>query len=167
MKKLSYLFEVCRKAEKFSSTLEILKSREVEIAEEGKNYKVEKENLLRRIEDLKTSIALNNQNSNFPAQIDKVKEEIICKVGSKCLRIAEFLFSTKTCRDVFYPLVGDWREDYIIALKRGRIIDAIFISIRNYFSFAYTMLFCSKFGRLIEFIMKISDVIEFFNKFSK
>lgn len=166
-----------REAEKFSVMLETLKYREAEISDEGKRYKVEKENLLKETYDLEKflkklaeveSELKNSGNSDAGSvTMQKAEVEFNCNVGSKCLRIAEFLFSSKTCKEVFYPMVGDWREDYLLALEKGRVLDAVFISTRNYFNFIYTMIICSKFGKLIEFAMKVSDVIEFFNKFSK
>ncbi len=151
--------------EKFSGMLDILKAREIEIAYEGKRYKTEKISLLNQIGDI----------GELYEKLDKLEEKlkaneinyINCNIGSKCLRVAEFLFSSKTCNEVFYPSVGDWREEYATALRKGRVLDAIVISVRNYFIFAYTMIICSKFGKLIEFIMKVADVVEFFNKFSK
>jgi exonuclease SbcC len=50
-KTLADALRISREAEKFSTALETLKSRETEIAEEGKGYKVEKENLLKDIGD--------------------------------------------------------------------------------------------------------------------
>ena len=147
--------------------LEFLRNSEMDIINSGKRLREEQENLFRRIEELKTSSLLYIQNNEFKTQVVTTKEGIQCNVGSKFLRLAEFLFSSKTCREVFYPIVGDWREEYINALRKGRIIDAIFILVKNYLSFAYTMIVCSRFGKLIEFIMKLADVIEFFNKFSR
>ena len=51
-KSLADALKVSRDAEKFLATLETLKNRETEIAEEGKSYKVEKEDLLKEIVDL-------------------------------------------------------------------------------------------------------------------
>lgn len=191
-----------------------LKAREAEIADEGKNLKYEKENLLNRIGDkdniqnqltqLETKLKkLGNPKSqiwHFETQIKnelsireklsevdntlnkleiekRINSEILkkyrlhtvpdCKVGSKCLRLAEFMFSSKTCNEIFYQMVGDWREDYLIALQKGRIFDAMSISVRNYFTFAYTIILYSKLGKLLEFIFKIAEIVEFFNRFSK
>ncbi|HEY0428406.1 MAG TPA: SMC family ATPase [Pyrinomonadaceae bacterium] len=51
-KSLAGALRLAREADKFSATLETLRGRETEIAEEGKSYKVEKENLLRDIGDM-------------------------------------------------------------------------------------------------------------------
>lgn len=51
-KSLADSLRISREAEKFSATLETLKSREEEIADEGKSYKAEKENLLKDIGDM-------------------------------------------------------------------------------------------------------------------
>jgi hypothetical protein len=147
--------------------LEFLRNSKMNITYSGKRLREEQENLFWKIEELKISNLVYNQNNELKTQVITTKEGIRCNVGSKFLRLAEFLFSSKTCKEVFYPLVGDWREEYINALRKGRIIDAIFILVKNYFSFAYTMIVCSRFGKLIEFIMKVADVIELFNKFSK
>jgi exonuclease SbcC len=50
-KSLADALKVAREAEKFSAMLSTLKSRELEISDEGKSYKVEKENLLKDIGD--------------------------------------------------------------------------------------------------------------------
>ncbi|MGC2237137.1 MAG: SMC family ATPase [Pyrinomonadaceae bacterium] len=50
-KSLANSLKLAREAEKFSAMLETLKSRETEIADEGKSYKAEKENLLKDIGD--------------------------------------------------------------------------------------------------------------------
>ena len=163
----SIALRISREAEKFLATLDTLRTREREIKEEGVRLKEERESLYEKIELLKSSNFSDNQTDKPETQIIIVKEEVICNVGSKCLRLAEFLFSSKTCKEVFYPNVGDWREDYIIALRKGRIFDALFISLKIYVDFTYTMILCSRFGKLLEFIMKIGDIIEFFSKFSK
>ncbi|MCU1288699.1 MAG: hypothetical protein JWN60_928 [Acidobacteria bacterium] len=51
-KSLAERLRISREAEKHLATLETLKAREAEIAEEGKSYKIEKENLLKDIGDL-------------------------------------------------------------------------------------------------------------------
>jgi exonuclease SbcC len=51
-KSLAERLRISREAEKHLATLETLKSREIEIADEGKSYKIEKENLLKDIGDL-------------------------------------------------------------------------------------------------------------------
>lgn len=156
---------ISQNAVKFLATLETLRNRENEIKYEGMRLKEERESVHIKLEELKLYDSSHNQNNAETQMV--VKEEISCKLGSRCLRLAEFLFSSKTCKEVFYPIVGDWREEYLIALRKGRIVDAVFISVKNYLSFAYTVIVCSKLGKLIEFIMKLAGVIEFFNKFSK
>jgi exonuclease SbcC len=51
-KTLAEALRVSREAEKFSTALETLKSRETEIAEEGKGYKAERENLIKDTGDM-------------------------------------------------------------------------------------------------------------------
>jgi exonuclease SbcC len=51
-KSLAGALKTSREAEKYLATLETLRGREAEIAEEGKSYKIEKENLLKDITDL-------------------------------------------------------------------------------------------------------------------
>jgi DNA repair protein SbcC/Rad50 len=50
-KSIAEALRLAREAEKYSAALDTLRSRETEIAEEGKGYKVEKENLLKDIGD--------------------------------------------------------------------------------------------------------------------
>lgn len=156
-----------RDAVKFLAILDTLRNREKEIKCEGVRLKEEKEYVQTKIKELELYDSLLNQNNDSETEMTIFKEEITCNVGSKFLRLAEFLFSYKTCKEVFYPVVGDWREDYIIALRKGRILDAAFVAVKIYLNLVYTMVLCSKAGKLIEFIMKLADIIEFFNKFSK
>ncbi|MDQ3713456.1 MAG: hypothetical protein M3388_14710 [Acidobacteriota bacterium] len=144
-----------------------MRNREAEIDCQVTFFKEKKENLYGEIGKLKISDFLHNQNNKSETKAITSKEEIKCNVGSKWLRIAEFLYSVKTYSEVFLPIVGDWREEYINALRKGRVFHAVWISIRNYFDFAYSMVICSRFGKSIEFVMKLADVIELFNKFSK
>lgn len=64
-------------------------------------------------------------------------------------------------------MVGDWQEDYLTALRKGRPFDAIFILAKGYLKFGYAMLICSKFGEAIDFILKIWGIIEIFLKILK
>lgn len=163
---ISIELKVSREAVKLLTALNTLRDREREIKEEGARLNEELKSL-QEIELLKSSNFSHNQIPNSETQISIVKEVIVCNVGSKCLRLAEFLFSSKTCREVFYPSIGDRREDYIIALRKGRVFDAIFISLKIYLDFSYSMILCSRLGKAIEFILKFADAIELFNKFSK
>ena len=164
---------------RFEAQLEMLRDREAEISYEGKSYKEEKEQLLKEISveaELCKELALLEakmilysqiQNNEINNQAISVNEHYICRIGTKWLRIAEFLFSPKTCNEIFYQTVGDWQNEYLEALRKGRIIDASFISVKYNFKVIYSMIVCSKIGKSIEFVMKVADVIEFFNKISK
>ena len=176
-KSLVSKLKISRDAERISVILEALKIREAEISEEGKKNKTERKNLLKDTYDLESlrkqadeisSKLKNLHEQNFDSiALQKVEEKSNCNVGSRCLRIAEFLFSSITCDEVFYPSIGDWREDYINALSNGKKVDAVFLSIRNYFVFVYTCIIYSKIGKLIEFIMKLIGTVELFTKFFK
>lgn len=74
--------KIAREAEKFSATLDTLRQRETEIADEGKGYKNEKENLLKAIGDkeklqkeLETSEAKLKELANPKAKIQLLETE--------------------------------------------------------------------------------------------
>lgn len=164
---------------RFEVQLEILKDRKAEISHQGKSLKYEKEQLTKETNveaelykelallESKMFLYLQNQSEEIKNQTISVNEHYICKVGLKWLRIAEFLFSPKTCNEIFYQTVGDWQNEYLEALRKGRIVDASYISVKYNFKVIYSIIVCSKIGKSVEFVMKIADVIEFFNKISK
>lgn len=56
-------------------------------------------------------------------------------LASRLLAIVDFFFSPTTVEDIFQPLVGDLREQYLIALRHGRTWKARWIRVRLYYSF--------------------------------
>ncbi len=166
-KVISIELKISQKAKNFLGQLDTLRIRELEISDEGKLLRGQKEAIERELEELRISNLLNSTNKNTGITLPISTEDNKCTVGSNFLRIAEFFFSTKTCNEVFYQIVGDWREEYLTALRKGRIFKAIWISLTNYSYFSYTILIYSKFGKLIEFFKKITEIIELLNKFFK
>lgn len=154
--------KVAQEAELFLSKLEILRSREIEIGDEGKRLKEEMEGLEHIVHNSK--IKLNNVTKINP-NVNEEKQR--CNAGSNLLRIAKFLFSDKTYREVFQQQVGDWREEYSLALKEFRLLRAVWISARNYVDFIYNMMICSRFGEAFEFIVKLIGIVGIFLKFWK
>lgn len=55
--------------------------------------------------------------------------------GSKLLSFADFFWPPKTVKQVFEPLIADWRTEYFDALKQGRIWKAQWISVRYRIAF--------------------------------
>jgi hypothetical protein len=76
--------------------------------------------------------------------------------ASNFLRISNFLFSTKTQKEVFEPIVTDWQEEYFDALFKKEIWKARWINVRYTYAFLIAMWQKSPIGDLIEFISKIA-----------
>jgi len=76
--------------------------------------------------------------------------------ASNFLRISNFLFSTKTQKEVFEPIVTDWQEEYFDALFKKEIWKAHWINVRYTYAFVVAMWQKSPIGDLIEFISKIA-----------
>lgn len=69
---------------------------------------------------------------------------------------SNFLFSTKTQKEVFEPIVTDWQEEYFDALFKKEIWKARWINVRYTYAFLIAMWQKSPIGDLIEFISKIA-----------
>ncbi len=84
------------------------------------------------------------------------KTLFIYSSSSKFLSLINFLYSTKTKKEVFEPIVADWQEEYFEALFKKEIWKARWINVRYTYAFLITMLQKSPIGDLIEFISKIA-----------
>jgi hypothetical protein len=76
--------------------------------------------------------------------------------GHRCLKISEFLYSSKTQKEVFEPIVADWLAEYCKALSKKEIWKARWINVRYTYAFLVAMWQKSPLGDLIEFISKIA-----------
>lgn len=74
----------------------------------------------------------------------------------KLFKISEFLYSTKTQREIFEPVIADWQEEYFEALSKEEVWKARWINVRYTYAFLGAMWQKSPFGDLIEFISKIA-----------
>lgn len=72
------------------------------------------------------------------------------------LRLTDFLFSTKTQKEVFEQIVANWQEEYFETLFKKEIWKARWINIRYTYAFLSAMWQKSPIGDLIEFISKIA-----------
>ncbi len=77
-------------------------------------------------------------------------------INSKLLYATNFLYSRKSQKEVFEPIVIDWQEEYFEALFKKEIWKARWINVRYTYAFLAAMLQKSPIGNLIEFISKIA-----------
>ncbi len=138
------------KARQDAASLPILLKRNFEIMEEGRLIREEQELLKKKFNTIEIV---------YPKTEVDTNGEVNCKVGSKLLKIAELLYSQKTYSEVFLQHVGDWREEYSLALREYRLFKAIIIYFRNTLDFAYNMLICSRVGNIFDFIIKLIGLI--------
>ncbi|MGI8883273.1 MAG: hypothetical protein ACR2IA_03405 [Pyrinomonadaceae bacterium] len=75
---------------------------------------------------------------------------------STLLKTVKFLFSFKTQKEVFEPIVADWQEEYFEALFKKEIWKSRWINVRYTYAFIIAMWQKSPIGDLIEFISKIA-----------
>lgn len=73
------------------------------------------------------------------------------------LKISEFLFSAKTQKEVFLPVMSDWDDEIFEALKKDKEANFFMIDVRNTYYFILTMSQKSPIGDLIEFVRKIAS----------
>lgn len=76
--------------------------------------------------------------------------------ASNLLKISSFLFSTKTQKEIFEPIVADWQEEYFEALFKKETWKARWINVRYTYAFLAAMWQKSPIGDLIEFINKLA-----------
>ena len=76
--------------------------------------------------------------------------------SSNLLIISGFLYSSKTQKEVFEPIIVDWQEEYFEALFKKEIWKARWINVRYTYAFLAAMWQKSPIGDLIEFISKIA-----------
>ena len=58
------------------------------------------------------------------------KSVVFLPLSSKYLRTGKFLFSPKTQKEIFEPIVADWQEEYFEALFKKDIWKARWINVR-------------------------------------
>jgi hypothetical protein len=74
----------------------------------------------------------------------------------KLLKITAFIYSPKTQKEIFEPIVTDWQEEYFEALSKKEIWKARWINVRYTYAFIVAMWQKSPIGDLIEFIQKFA-----------
>ncbi len=70
--------------------------------------------------------------------------------------IIRFLYSSKTRKEIFEPIIADWQEEYFEALFKKEIWKARWINVRYIYAFLGAMWQKSPIGDLIEFIIKFA-----------
>lgn len=76
--------------------------------------------------------------------------------GSRLLSMSKFLYSAKNQKEVFYPIISDWHEEYFEVLSKKEIWKARLINARYSYAFLAAMWQKSPIGDLIEFVVKIA-----------
>lgn len=71
-------------------------------------------------------------------------------------KFAWFLYSTKTQKEIFEPIIADWQKEYFEALSRNEIWKARWIKVRYIYAFLAAMWQKSPIGDLIKFVIKIA-----------
>lgn len=74
----------------------------------------------------------------------------------KILKLTELIYSPKTQKEIFEPIVVDWQEEYFEALSKKEIWKAHWINVRYTYAFLAAMWMKSPIGDLIEFIRKFA-----------
>lgn len=74
----------------------------------------------------------------------------------KIAKLTNFLYSTKTQREIFQPILADWEDEYFESLYKKEIWKARWINVRYTYAFLMAMWMKSPIGDLIEFIKKIA-----------
>lgn len=75
----------------------------------------------------------------------------------KLLRLTKLFFSSKTQKQTFEQIVGDWDEEIFEELRKDINTKAFFINARNTYAFILAMWQKSPIGDLIEFVRKIAS----------
>lgn len=125
-KTIAVSLKTARDADKFSATLETLKQRETEIADEGKSYKAEKENLLKDVVDfdkLKTDAdetatklkALDNPKAKIKVLDEEAKREVLfreelSKIERQSAHLEEDRRINLESLESYKDLDANWRE---------------------------------------------------------
>jgi hypothetical protein len=99
---------------------------------------------------IRDEINFRKNDENQVTKIDKLFK-------SKIIEIAEFLYSAKTQKEVFEPIVADWQQelDFERLFNKG-IWKARWINVRYTYAFLAAMWQKSPIGDLIEFVVKIA-----------
>lgn len=125
-KTIAVNLKVAREADKFSATLENLKQRETEIADEGKSYKAEKENLLKDVVDFdKIKVdseetaaklkALDNPKAKIKVLDEEAKREVLIReklseIERQITRLEEDRRINLESLENYKDLDANWKE---------------------------------------------------------
>ena len=84
------------------------------------------------------------------------EKEFLLTSSTTLFKISYFLFSSKTQKEIFEPILSDWQEEYFEALFKKEIWKARWINVRYTYAFLAAMWAKSPIGDLIEFISKLA-----------
>jgi hypothetical protein len=85
-----------------------------------------------------------------------IKSKVSLPFSRKLLKLTYSLYSSKTQKETFEALVGDWEEEKFEALSKKEIWKARWINARYTYAFLGAMWQKSPLGDLLEFISKIA-----------
>ncbi len=137
----------------YIETLKTLRNQEQQIATEGRLLKDKKENIDAEIKKLKNPLVSSTGDSKNEVQPSDI---IKFSLSNKLLCITDFLYSKKTCENVFLRIVSDWQEECFEALFKKEIWKARWINVRYTYAFLAAMWQKSPIGDLIEFVSKLA-----------
>ncbi len=83
------------------------------------------------------------------------EKEFLLTSSINLLKISDFLFSPKTQKEIFEPIVAEWYFEFFEDLNKGRALKAKWTNIRWTYNFLTAMLQKSPIGDLFEFISKL------------
>ena len=84
------------------------------------------------------------------------EKEFLLTSSTTLFKISYFLFSSKTQKEIFEPILSDWQEEYFEALFKKEIWKARWINVRYTYAFLAAMWQKSPIGDLIEFVSKLA-----------
>ncbi len=77
-------------------------------------------------------------------------------INIKFLAMSNLLFTNKTNKEIFEPIISDWQEEYFEALFKKEIWKARWINVRYTYAFLAAMWQKSPIGDLLEFVSKFA-----------
>lgn len=84
------------------------------------------------------------------------EKEFLLSSSINLSKISDFLFSHKTQKEVFEPIIAEWHFEFFEDLNKGRTLRAKWTNLRWTYHFLAAMWQKSPIGDLIEFISKIT-----------
>ncbi|MCU0240655.1 MAG: hypothetical protein MUC29_14535 [Pyrinomonadaceae bacterium] len=110
-------------------------------------------NITYKLQNLQKEIEAYSKET-FLEKLDK-DVKLLLPNRYKCLKLTKILFSPKTQKDTFEPIMADWDEEIYEALKENKDASLFMINVRNTYGFIMAMILKSPIGELFEFVQKL------------